>query len=172
MNTPFSLVVVALLSISIYGLPSIGNAQTHTASVEDTVRDYFKDIPALIEIARCESEFRQFGDDGLVLKGGWGGAMVGVFQFYEAVHQASALALGMDLTTLEGNLAYARHLHAQQGTTPWNSAKECWADAVNDTVINTEDADLAELQAQINTLVKIVATLQELLAQKNALTLR
>ena len=40
------------------------------------------------------------------------------------------------------------------------------------TVSNNEDADIAELQAQINTLVKIVATLQELLVQKNALTLR
>ena len=61
-----------------------------TAS-ETTVRDYFSDIPVMIEIARCESNFRQFTENGDVVRGGSGGGMVGMFQFFEACHLCNVI---------------------------------------------------------------------------------
>jgi hypothetical protein len=98
------------------------------------VRSYFADIPAMIEIARCESGFRQFGEDSEPLDGG-AGAMIGVFQINEQVHQGTALSLGHDIRTLEGNLGYARYLHEQEGVIPWISAYPCWKEAVDQSGI-------------------------------------
>lgn len=90
--------------------------------VEALVRAAFADAPEMIGVAKCESGFRQFGPDGTVLRGGSGKGYLGVFQIGERVHAARALAQGHDLMTAEGNIAYAKAMHATQGTTPW---KEC-----------------------------------------------
>ena len=92
------------------------------AQSEAKVREYFKDIPVMIEIARCESKFRQFTDSGTVLRGGGSGGMIGVFQFFESIHSTPAKILGFDLATLDGNLAYAKHVYTTEGTVPWNPA--------------------------------------------------
>ena len=131
---------------------------TGRAVVEKLVREYFADIPVMIEIARCESNFRQFTDSGLVMRGGNGGVMVGVFQFFESVHAKTARALGFDITTIEGNLAYARHLYKQEGTTPWIS---CVPAAV--PVMSAANKEL-----QIKLLTKVVELLTELLKIKLA----
>lgn len=121
----------------------------------------------MAEIARCESKFRQFDSDGLPLRGGWGGGMIGVFQIYESVHSKAAQSLGFDIATLEGNLGYAQHLYATQGTAPWNSAKSCWEKTQITKNDRVADADIEELQEKIKTLKKLVAELQKLLAEKN-----
>ena len=95
-------------------------------AVEQSVREYFADIPVMIEIARCESKFRQFADSGNVLRGGVGGQMVGVFQFFDRYHTSPAYELGFDIETVDGNLAYARYVYDRQGTAPWNAARDCW----------------------------------------------
>lgn len=142
-------------------------------TVEESVRSFFATTPVMIEIAGCESKFRQFNTDGSVLKGGWGGKMVGVFQFYESVHKSAATALGFDLATLEGNLSYAKHVYAQQGTIPWNSSKSCWGTAVSvATPAKVSDADKAKLLARIEVLKKQLAQLQRLLEQKKAVSQR
>ena len=164
------LCVVTLLCVVGMGIPHVSVAATH---VEDAVREYFEDIPVMIEVARCESEFRQFNADGSVLRGGWAGGMVGIFQFFESIHTAQAKGLGHDLLTLEGNLAYARHLYAQSGTTPWNSARSCWENAVPQK--NKEEltqAEIERLEAHIASLVKMVAMLQTLLEEKQTLSMR
>ena len=147
-------------------LPSIASADVQ---VEEEVREFFADTPVMIEIARCESKFRQYNADGTPLRGGWSGGMVGVFQFFESVHAPGASALGFDLTTLEGNLGYAKHVYTQSGTTPWNSAKACWESAA-DTPKKTElsDNEITQLQARIKELTKIVMLLQELLEKRRA----
>ncbi|MEY2664956.1 MAG: hypothetical protein RLZZ480_61 [Candidatus Parcubacteria bacterium] len=134
---------------------------------EKRVREYFKDIPVMIEIARCESNFRQYTDAGNPLRGGASGGMVGVFQFFESIHSAGALALGYDITTLEGNLAYARHVYNAQGTTPWDPAKGCW-DVKPLTTATVTAKDPAALRAQIKQLTELIMQLQKRLsAQKN-----
>jgi hypothetical protein len=136
------------------------------AETEAKVRAYFKDTPVMIEIARCESEFRQYTDAGNVLRGGDSGGMVGVFQFFESIHAVPAKALGFDLATLDGNLGYAKHVYATEGTVPWNPAKNCWD--VKPAVIKAP-VTRAELEAkikQLTQLIKLLKQLQELKAKQ------
>jgi hypothetical protein len=146
---------------------SVSAAGTTTASssvslhnptaVESLVRTVFIDAPVMIEVARCESTFRQYTDAGSVFRGGADGGMVGVFQFYEAIHAASAAVLGFDIATLEGNVAYARHVYDQSGTTPWSS---CVPATLPD------QTGVAELR--ITLLKQVVVLLQQLLVLKMA----
>ena len=135
------------------------------AEVEKRVREYFKDAPNMIEIARCESNFRQFTDAGNVLRGGMGGQMVGVYQFYESVHSRAAKGLGFDISSLDGNLAYARHVYEAQGTTPWSSGQSCWSNPLpaKNTALTVSAAkpDPAKLQEQIRILTQLIALLQQ-----------
>lgn len=130
------------------------------SEVEKRVREYFKAAPAMVEIARCESKFRHYTDGGVVLRGGAGGDMVGVFQFYEAVHAAQAATLGLNLATLEGNLAYAKHVYDTQGTTPWNSSRLCWD--VPATPVEITQADRAVLLKKIELLTQLITLLKQL----------
>lgn len=90
---------------------------TTVAESEAAVRAYFIDIPEMISIAECESRFRQFNNDGTPLKGS--GRYIGVFQIDENIHAQVALGMDMDIFTLEGNLAYARHLFELLNIKPW-----------------------------------------------------
>lgn len=125
-------------------------------AVEKKVREYFADIPVMIEIARCESKFRQFTDSGSVLRGGGSGGMIGIFQFYEAVHKKAARDLGFDIDTVKGNLGYARHLYIQSGSTPWVS---CVPNVMPAQTIMSQ----ANKELQIKLLTQVLALLKELL---------
>jgi len=143
---------------------SSSTAATSTSSqtVEETVREYFADIPVMIEVARCESKFRQFTDSGNVLRGGSGGQMVGVYQFFDRYHESPAYDLGFDIETLKGNLAYAKHVYEIEGTDPWNSARNCW-DVPRVTAPTSNDVTDDMLREQIMLLEKIIKLLQTLI---------
>lgn len=128
-------------------------------AIEKRVREYFVDAPIMVEIARCESNFREFNDNGSVFRGGAGGGMVGVFQFYEQVHKAAALNLGFDLSSLEGNLGYAKHLFINSGTAPWVAC-----------IPRTSTSTDANLQLRIELMSKLVGLLQQLLTLQLAHT--
>ena len=134
--------------------------------VESTVRSYFKDIPVMVAIADCESEFKQYNASGEALRGGWLGGMVGVFQLFERVHETSAAALGFDIATLDGNLAYARHLYNTSGTNPWNSSKSCWSNVPLPKAEAATDAN-ESIEAVRLELIKQIMTLMQLLAEKD-----
>ena len=93
--------------------------------VEAKVRTIFADIPVMIKIAKCESNFRQFDSSGNPLYGGTGG-MVGVFQVAAAVHNKASRGLNYDINSLDGNLAYALYLYENEGTVPWLASAHCW----------------------------------------------
>lgn len=95
-------------------------------STEKYVRQYFSDIPIMIQIARCESTFRQLEKDGSVHRGEVNNEDVGVMQINEHYHLDEATEKGYDIYTLEGNTEYARKLYEEEGTKPWNSSKACW----------------------------------------------
>ncbi|MSU56026.1 MAG: hypothetical protein EXS51_01820 [Candidatus Taylorbacteria bacterium] len=95
-------------------------------TLEEYVREYFKDTPIMAEIAKCESHFRHLGANGKVLRGELTAEDTGVMQINEFYHEDTAKTLGIDLHTLDGNLAYAKWLYKKEGTTPWYSSAKCW----------------------------------------------
>lgn len=130
-----------LLFSTLYGPPpsdematfrqaDVGFKQTALAdrplTLEQYVRDYFRDTPIMAEIARCESRFRHLGRGGTVLRGEVTVEDLGVMQINEFYHEDTAKTLGFDLHTLDGNLAYAKWLYAKEGITPWLSSSRCW----------------------------------------------
>jgi len=101
---------------------------TPKPTTQERVRTYFKDLPVMAEIARCESHFKQVDQaTGDVIRGRVNANDLGVMQINETYHARTARALGLDLYSLEGNLAYARYLYEREGTAPWNASRHCWA---------------------------------------------
>lgn len=105
-------------------------ATEQVATVEENtevaVRKYFSDTPVLIQVARCESTFRQTLADGSVLRGKVDSRDIGVMQINTFYHGDEAAALGLDLTKLEDNMAFAKALYEKKGTAPWKSSEACW----------------------------------------------
>jgi hypothetical protein len=101
-----------------------------TSSTEDIVRDYFADIPVMIQVARCESTFRHTLADGTVLRGRVDDRDTGVMQINTYYHGETAEQLGLDLENLYDNMAYARDLYERQGTQPWSASRPCWGRAL------------------------------------------
>ncbi len=99
---------------------------TSNSKTEAAVREYFKDIPVMIQVARCESQFRQTLADGSVLHGVVDSADTGVMQINARYHASAAAAMGLSLDDLHGNMVYARHLYETQGTKPWTASSACW----------------------------------------------
>ena len=112
-----------------YGQMTEETVQAEKVAISDTesiVREYFKDIPVMIQVARCESTFRHTLSDGSVLKGRVDSADVGVMQINKRYHEAAAIKLGLDIENIHDNMAYARHLYEKKGTQPWNASRPCW----------------------------------------------
>ncbi len=97
---------------------------------ERIVRSYFRDIPVMIEIARCESTFRHTLEDGSVLQGVVDPADTGVMQINKRYHEKTATTLSLNLDDIYHNMAYARHLYETQGTRPWNASAPCWGQSL------------------------------------------
>lgn len=85
----------------------------------------------MIQIARCESTFRQLDSDGEIHRGRVNNADVGVMQINEFYHLDMAEKENYNIYTIEGNTAYARELYEDKGTQPWISSKPCWGKYVN-----------------------------------------
>lgn len=105
-------------------MPKAGNK---TKTVREQVEEYFKDIPIMVKVAQCESRIRHFHKDGSVIRGELTPADVGVMQVNEGYHLETSRKLGINIHTLEGNLAYARYLYEREGLRPWMSSSHCWA---------------------------------------------
>lgn len=102
-------------------------------TVEEMVKEYFKDTPIMAKIAWCESRNRQYEKDGkTVYTGRIDADDTGVMQINKYYHADTAKKLGLDLDTVEGNMAYAKYLYNKEGTRPWNSSSHCWK--ANDVV--------------------------------------
>lgn len=132
----FSASIALAVSLALSGAPSQPSNTTPTTTlagfsesqtVEQYIRSYFADEPVMAEIAKCESQFRQFGKDGKVIKNP-GSTAVGVFQIMASIHDEFADdKLGLDIYSLQGNAAYARYIYDRQGTKPWDASKACWS---------------------------------------------
>ncbi len=89
----------------------------------------------MIKVAYCESRFRQFDKDGSLFRGIVNSSDVGVMQINTYYHEKTAKKLGLDLSTIEGNLAYAKNLYEREGTTPWMSSSPCWMTSKSEVAI-------------------------------------
>lgn len=96
-------------------------------TTQEFVESYFSDAPVMARVAYCESHFRHFNKSGTILRGAVTPKDVGVMQINEGYHSETAKRLGYDIHTLEGNVAYARHLYETQGVQPWSASKKCWS---------------------------------------------
>lgn len=113
-----------------YGQIETNTQTTITEEVQDTealVRAYFRDVPIMAQVARCESTFRHTLKDGSVLRGRVNQNDIGVMQINTYYHGEKAEELGLDLYTIEGNLMYARYLYERKGTQPWSASAPCWS---------------------------------------------
>ncbi len=79
-----------------------------------------------LRIANCESNLRQYNEDGDVLHGKQNPADVGVFQINKKWHLSQSQALSLDIHTTEGNIEYAMWLMKKEGNRHWNWSKPCW----------------------------------------------
>ena len=120
-------IILIITLTSLAGVAQAAIDPHNSVDVEARVREYFSDVPAMAAVAKCESGFRQYAADGGVLfdpSYSW----IGVFQI-SRIHLPGAINLGVDIMTLEGNMAYARHLYEAEGMIPWTSSKGCWGKA-------------------------------------------
>ncbi len=119
--------------------------------IEAKVRLYFADFPTMVAIAKCESGFRQFDSDGSVLFDP-SYSMIGIFQESSA-HLPRALDMGMNILTVDGNLAYARHLYQTNGIDPWMDSYGCWGNVVKSQglVLGTSTVALNSASASTQT---------------------
>lgn len=99
---------------------------TDPANVQRFIEDYFYDIPVLQKIAFCESSFRHYNKDGSLRVGKVNKHDLGVMQINELYHEKEATSLGLDLRSIDDNVAFARHLYEREGSRPWNSSSKCW----------------------------------------------
>lgn len=100
-------------------------------TTEEKVEIYFSDIPVLVDVARCESHFRQLDKNGNILRGVANPDDVGVMQINERYHLEKAKKLGLDIYSLQGNMEFARYLYEKEGAKPWLASSKCWAQYQN-----------------------------------------
>lgn len=77
------------------------------------MKTIFFDSPAMVAIIECESNFIHYKQDGTVLRGRVDSHDSGVSQINQRYHPTA------NTDDIWGNLAYARKLFEQEGTTPW-----------------------------------------------------
>lgn len=82
----------------------------------------FPDAPGMVEVARCESTLRQLKDGAPLVSPT---NDIGALQINRAAHAATAARLGIDITTIDGNLAYARILYDRSGYRDWYMSGHC-----------------------------------------------
>jgi len=98
-----------------------------STDMESYLRVEYANTPVLVDIARCESQFRQYNKDGSVLRGRAVQEDIGVMQINEYYHGSTARKMGIDIKTVEGNVAFAKYLYTKYGSSPWSASQPCWS---------------------------------------------
>lgn len=134
-----ALALNAIIGVTPMSAASLNQTMPQAQTIKEYVQTYFADEPIMVAIAECESHFRQYGKDGSVFRNvlnANGTYDIGIMQI-NSIWVDKAAKLGLDLSTIQGNLAFGRYLYDAQGSTPWNSSKPCWGNQV------TQNAGLA-----------------------------
>jgi hypothetical protein len=104
---------------------------TDPKNVERFLKDYFSDIPLLAKIGACESHNRQYDSHGNVLRGEKTPLDRGVMQINLGYHQDTMEKMGLDVNSIDDNVAFARYLYEKFGAKPWASSQACWSKSMN-----------------------------------------
>lgn len=97
--------------------------------MEEIIKKEFPKDPIMVNVARCESGFRQFNPDGTVLisrTADWG-----IFQINQVNHRTMS-KLGIDISTLEGNIEGTQYILKTQGLNAWKNSSHCWLPHIKD----------------------------------------
>jgi len=132
-----SIMTVSALAAAFFASFGAAAAAGPNDGIEAAVREAFADAPVMIAVAKCESGYRQFASEGVVLRGGAGKGYIGIFQIGESLHAGRASSLGQDIYTTQGNIAYARHLYDEQGSVPWRECVPSEASAASTTSVSS-----------------------------------
>lgn len=150
-----STIVLCLLGSALMGSPAIAdkklsrlyavsstNPAVDSAFVKAYTQDYFHDIPVMIAIIECESGFRQYEADGrLLMSPVKGSSASGAAQILYITHKTDwSDDPDTNITTLAGNLAYARKMYMESGTSPWNESASCWKKRIHKYKLRVADA--------------------------------
>lgn len=96
-----------------------------TSTIRLILEREFVEDPRLVDVARCESRFRQWDSQGNPLRGEINPKDVGVMQINEKYWLAESIKLGHDIYTLEGNIEMAKHILKVQGINAWSWSSHC-----------------------------------------------
>ena len=119
--------IIALAFLLIPFIPEKENLAIET--IVPVVAESIPQVPVILKkISWCESQNKQFEEDGSIHRGEINPKDLGKYQINERWNGEEAIRLGFDLYTLEGNTKMALYLYHDQGTTPWNWSKHCWGD--------------------------------------------
>lgn len=119
------------------------------SGIRDHVQDVFGNNHIMVDVARCESGFRQFYSGGGVLINAESDA-VGVFQLLDGWHADTAADMGMDIYTVEGNVEYAKELYEVDGLKPWSPSSLCWDDGAVEEI----NGDYSPVQSRVKMIVR------------------
>jgi len=92
-------------------------------SIIEKVREAFLDAPIMLEVARCESQFKITAHNTTLNTDGTTDG--GIFQI-NTVHDKELALLELDKFDPEDNIRFARILYDRSGLQPWSSSKHCW----------------------------------------------
>ena len=101
-----------------------GASVTYQAPTPLTLEEKIGD-PKLYAIAQCESNLRQFNEDGTVLRGRQNPKDVGLFQVNERYWLEESGRIGLDIYTEDGNIAMAKYIRDTRGYKPWFWSVQC-----------------------------------------------
>lgn len=89
---------------------------TNEYAKELALREFGSD-PEMVRIIECESNFRQYDENGEVLVGLTGD--IGIMQIAPQYWLEDAIKRGNDIYTTEGNIAEAKVILEKQGKAAW-----------------------------------------------------
>ncbi len=101
----------------------------YVLAYKDLVIEEFGQDSVMVDIARCESTYKQYEivDNTIkVLRGKMNPADVGLFQINVDNHELTIQRGGYNIYTPKGNIEFAKYLYEKYGTRPWNASKKCW----------------------------------------------
>jgi hypothetical protein len=95
-------------------------------TTEQLIIEAFGREKPFVKIADCESNLRQFEDNGEVRRGRLHSPDTGLFQINKKVWGETAEKLNLDIETLEGNIKMAKVVYDTQGLQAWKASQHCW----------------------------------------------